>query len=355
MPAFRSRTVNFCPDEPALWQRISRGAKSECRLAQPGLRPDSPFSLVIAGPGEWRSVPRHVEPGRPYLLECDVKGRGRIGLAWVREGRPLGASQGREGGPPVWRTPDDGPRFAQLTEMGAAWSQEFSTDEWQRVTLAGTSPITANRVQAVLAGSGEETLFDAPYLDGLGAVPLEIAVPAGYHPQSSKIAVISAREPASGGRFQVLRGEEAVLAGRLQRWGEYLWGREYWQADVSQVREPGRYRLWIAFEGGAEATSQEFVIDPELYCSLPNLTVHWYHTQRCGVQVPGWHPACHLDDALIGRSHSRPLGPGGEWTITGKADLTGGWHDAGDNHKYICWAYLGGGGVGGALHPEDDE
>jgi hypothetical protein len=340
MSAFRSRTVNLCPDEPALWQQVLRGAESECRLAQPGLRPDSPFSLAVTGAGEWRSVPRHVEPNRPYLLECDVKGQGRIGLAWVREGRPLGVPQGREGEPPVWRTPDEGPRFAQLTEMGTVWSPEFSTDEWQRVIVDSASPITTNRVQAVLVSSGEETLFDAPYLDGLGAVSIEIALPAGYHPLSSKIAIVVAREAASGGRFQVLCGDDAVLTGQLHRWGVYLWGREYWQADMSQVRQPGSYRLQVVFEGGAQATSQDFTIDPDLYCSLPNLTVHWYHTQRCGVEVPGWHPACHLDDALIGRSHNRPLGPGGEWTITGKADLTGGWHDAGDNHKYICWAYL---------------
>jgi hypothetical protein len=86
--------------------------------------------------------------------------------------------------------------------------------------------------------------------------------------------------------------------------------------------------------------SPVFRVDPDLYLDLPNLTLGWYYTQRCGVEVPGWHPACHLDDALLGESHNRPLGPGGEWTITGEADLTGGWHDAGDNHKYICWSYL---------------
>lgn len=339
MPSFRSRTVNLCPGEPALWQ-MARGTKSECRVAQPGLRPGSPVSLTFTGTGEWRSVPRHVEPAHPYLLECDVKGRGRIGLAWVREGRPLGTSRTRADEPPVWRTPEEGPRFAQLTEVGVVWSQEFAAAEWQRVTVGGVSPVAANRVQAVLEVLGEGTSFDAPYLDGLGAASIEIALSAGYHPVSSKIAVVAAREPAAGGRFQVLRGPDVVLSGQLQRWGEYIWGREYWQADLSEVREPGAYRLRVVLADGGEATSQEFMVDPGLYLSLPNMTVGWYHTQRCGVGVPGWHPACHLDDALIGRSHNRHLGPGGEWTITGKADLTGGWHDAGDNHKYICWAYL---------------
>jgi hypothetical protein len=138
----------------------------------------------------------------------------------------------------------------------------------------------------------------------------------------------------------VLAGETVVLSGALSRWGEYLWGREYWQADFSALETAGSYQVRVTLLDGRTAVSPSFEVDPDIYLSLPNLTLTWYYTQRCGVEVPGWHPACHLDDALLGRSVNRPLGPGGEWTITGSADLTGGWHDAGDNHKYICWSYL---------------
>jgi hypothetical protein len=225
--------------------------------------------------------------------------------------------------------------------MGVVWSGNVDAEDWQRVEVHGVSPIAANRVQVVLESlGGAETCFDVPYLDGLGAIPIEIHLPPAYHPRSSKVAVVAVREAAGAGSFEVVRGATVVHRGPLQEWGEYIWGREYWRADLSALEEPGAYRVRVVFADGREATSPEFQIDADIYLSLPNLTLGWYFTQRCGVEVPGWHPACHLDDALIGRSHNRHLGPGGDWTITGSADLTGGWHDAGDNHKYICWSYL---------------
>jgi hypothetical protein len=337
MASLRSATVNLCPDDAALWQ-----GEGEGRFVAPGPQPGSPFALALTGAGQLKSVPRYVEPSREYELECEVKGRGRIGLVWVREGRPrAGAEQAAAELPPVWTSPTDGPRFAQLAEMGAVWSEPFATEGPLRIVLRGTSPRTANRVQVVLVGEEGETWFDAPYLDGLGAARVEVTVPAGYLPRSSKVAMVAARETVAGGRFEVLAGERVVLAGELARWGEYLWGREYWQADFSALQTAGAYRLRITLADGRVEMSPEFTVDPDLYLSLSNKTLGWYYTQRCGMEVPGWHPACHLDDAVIGRSHERYLGPGGKsWDITGAADLTGGWHDAGDNHKYICWSYL---------------
>lgn len=340
MGELRSQTVNLCSDDRSSWQAEGPGA-AQAQLRVPGMGVGSPCALTLGGPGVWRSVPRHAEPQQRYGLECDVKGRCRIGLVWVREGRPLpgieaAATEGRQ----VWTSPDEAVGLAMLTGLGAVWSEEVEARDWRRLTVEGVSPVAGNRVQAVLASLGEgEAVFDAPYLDGLGAVPLEVVIPAGCHAQGMKVAIVAVRERAEGGRFEVVRAGEVVQAGELRRWGEYLWGREYWQADFTELRAPGRYRLRVAMTDGRAAESPEFEVGSDLYLRLARLTVGWYTTQRCGVEVPGWHPPCHLDDALIGRSRNRPLGPGGEWEITGEADLTGGWHDAGDNHKYICWAY----------------
>jgi hypothetical protein len=229
-----------------------------------------------------------------------------------------------------------------LEELSSVWSEVVTNDDWGRVTVSGVSPRSGNRVQVVLESAGEgETAFDSPYLDGLGAVPVEIALPPGYHPASSKIAAVVVRERSGGGTFEVLSGEEAVLSGNLRRWGEYIWGREHWEADFTGLRDVGVYRMRVTFDDGRQVTSPEFRVATDFYLELANLTATWFNTQRCGVEVPGWHPACHLDDALLGHSQNRSLGPGGEWTITGEADLTGGWHDAGDNHKYIGWCYVG--------------
>jgi hypothetical protein len=47
--------------------------------------------------------------------------------------------------------------------------------------------------------------------------------------------------------------------------------------------------------------------------------VDFFFVQRCGFDVPGWHKACHLDDAKL---------PDGT-----HVDVTGGWHSAGDYNK----------------------
>jgi len=338
MASYRSPMVNLCGDDESLW-RCDAGGTQGGRFLSPGLRAGSPFSLTTSSAGRWTCAPRHIEPHRPYVLECDIKGRGRIGLLWVREGRPLKGASG-EAERRVWTSPEGTPQSAGLTEIGAVWSEKVEAEDWQRVTVAATSPVQANRVQVVLESLGEETTFDSPYLDGLGAVGVEIVLPAGFDVNSSKVAVVALREAAGAGRFEILFGGQSVMSGELVRWGEYIWAREYWQADFSGLQQPGRYRLRVTFDDGREATSPELEVRPSFYVDLANLTLTWYYTQRCGMEVPGWHPACHLDDALIGESRNRPLGPGGEWTITGEADLTGGWHDAGDNHKYICWSYL---------------
>jgi len=49
--------------------------------------------------------------------------------------------------------------------------------------------------------------------------------------------------------------------------------------------------------------------------------VDFFFIQRCGFAVPGWHKACHLDDANL---------PDGT-----HIDATGGWHSAGDYNKLM--------------------
>jgi hypothetical protein len=61
--------------------------------------------------------------------------------------------------------------------------------------------------------------------------------------------------------------------------------------------------------------------------------VDFFFVQRCGFDVPGWHKACHLDDARL---------PDGS-----HLDATGGWHSAGDYNKPM-WQF-GDSGVSYAL------
>ena len=67
-------------------------------------------------------------------------------------------------------------------------------------------------------------------------------------------------------------------------------------------------------------TSVPFEIRQNLADQVSKLAYEFFYYQRCGMEIPGFHKACHLDDAKM---------PDGT-----HLDLVGGWHDAGDYNEY---------------------
>ena len=87
--------------------------------------------------------------------------------------------------------------------------------------------------------------------------------------------------------------------------------------DFSAIDREGMYQVSIAGE-----LSTPFFIRPDVWRRTLPKAAGYYRYQRCGVAVPGVHPACHLDDARR-RDNNQPV------------DVTGGWHDAGDLRKWM--------------------
>lgn len=86
--------------------------------------------------------------------------------------------------------------------------------------------------------------------------------------------------------------------------------------DFTPLQTEGQFQIWVGDE-----RSPRFRIGPqEPAAGTLHEGVEFFFVQRCGMAVPGWHGACHLDDALL---------PDGTYR-----DATGGWHDAGDYNKY---------------------
>ncbi|MGA2631791.1 MAG: glycoside hydrolase family 9 protein [Terriglobia bacterium] len=75
--------------------------------------------------------------------------------------------------------------------------------------------------------------------------------------------------------------------------------------------------------------SIQFAIQDEVWRRTMAKAFGYYRYQRCGVEVPGVHPACHLDDA-----RRRDTGE--------HVDVVGGWHDAGDLRKWMDVTMLNG-------------
>ena len=174
----------------------------------------------------------------------------------------------------------------------------------------------------------------------------------GYRPQDRKFAVI--RSPAQGfdagdtfkpGRaYEVRRqdGDAAVFSGEPKVWkaGEVQAssGDKGWWMDFSALDKPGRYYV---YDTERKVRSAVFSVDADVYRSVLKTSVRMFFYQRSGFakQAP-FADACWTDRASY-------LGPGQDLEVRdvtdpgNKArlrDLSGGWHDAGDNNKYVTFA-----------------
>ncbi|MBN1851662.1 MAG: glycoside hydrolase family 9 protein [Pirellulales bacterium] len=105
------------------------------------------------------------------------------------------------------------------------------------------------------------------------------------------------------------------------------WGRfqYYYDLDFSRVKRTGRYVLRIDATGDR---STAFSIGDDAYQTYQDDLLTFLRQQRCGYN-PFLDVKCHEQD---GRTAYGPLPPGTP------IDVTGGWHDAGDQLKYLLTA-----------------
>ena len=94
--------------------------------------------------------------------------------------------------------------------------------------------------------------------------------------------------------------------------------------DFSDIEREAMYQITIG-----EERSVPFFIRRDLWRRTLAWAVGYYRYQRCGVEVPGVHEICHLDDA-----RRRDTGE--------HVDVTGGWHDAGDLRKWMTATMMNG-------------
>ena len=147
---------------------------------------------------------------------------------------------------------------------------------------------------------------------------------AGYRSESRKRVIFFSAKPLSG---RVLVSEAAggrvVMRVPLRPTAVPRWGRfeHHYEADLDGLRPAGRYRVSLP-DGG---TSGEITIAGDALASLPDAMLDFMRQQRCGYN-PFVGEVCHAFD---GRTAYGPL-PAGSYV-----DARGGWHDAGDQLKYL--------------------
>ena len=122
--------------------------------------------------------------------------------------------------------------------------------------------------------------------------------------------------------FDLLEGKLIPEPGSFFYQGELVkvesrWGT-FWQADFSDFTTPGSYQIETDYQ-----ISAPFMIADWVYDRLTRGFLTFLNGQRCGCEIPGVHPACHLDDGVLDTD-------GSHWPATG------GWHDAGDFRKWLA-------------------
>ncbi|NIA11328.1 MAG: hypothetical protein GWP10_16780, partial [Nitrospiraceae bacterium] len=99
-------------------------------------------------------------------------------------------------------------------------------------------------------------------------------------------------------------------------------------ADFTDFQKPGFYLLRVHLDKTIETVdASHFMIEDNLYIRRATQAGHAFYYQRCGMEIPGFHKACHLSDGIL---------PDGT-----HKDFTGGWHDGGDYNKWSQYGYYG--------------
>jgi endoglucanase len=146
----------------------------------------------------------------------------------------------------------------------------------------------------------------------------------GYLPEDSKVAVIFSKETVRENFLlvHVETGETVMdikpVKLKKDAWGGFL----YWEVDFSPISEAGQYVVKGKKSG---VTSTPFLISSKAYAGYQEQLLEFMRQQRCGYN-PALDMVCHQKD---GRSF---FGPMPDSTFV---DLSGGWHDAGDQLKYL--------------------
>lgn len=150
---------------------------------------------------------------------------------------------------------------------------------------------------------------------------------AGYAPADHKEIVIWVRRPCHNGLFEVQEREShrPLFVGELRYGGVNVWGWHEWIADLTSFTQPGKYRFYVMAGSGYMAFVEPLVIEEELHANLAHKTAKHIFGKRSGIYQ-------HDRDAWIRSDAQDHFGE-----PIRHVDVSGGWHDAGDDSK---WSWL---------------
>lgn len=298
--------------------------------------------VFLAGEGSWALADAPVMEGTRALR---VRGPARIAtehLAVEPGLRRISAALHFQGtaAPGAWLewTGPQG-RISTPEESAATLVETDATGEWTRLEILNAPPPRAAMAFRLIVDVPEsaEIFLDAAECTGLVEEPMRaraLVNQAGYDIGAPKRFTVQANWRAGAASFALIRedGTEAYRgalahAGRIVGHYGNDWGYEYWRGDFSPFEEAGRYRIRVMMDDFTDG-SWPFTIDHDLIWNrTARAACRFFYYQRCGMEIPGYHGACHLDDAVCPEGKTQH-------------ELWGGWHDAGDYNKYHNAPYV---------------
>ena len=148
----------------------------------------------------------------------------------------------------------------------------------------------------------------------------------GYLAADTKVAIAFSKTPMQGDFVLLDESKNVLYRAPLQSVPAPSWGGSfpyYYELDFSAHKQPGKRSLRLE---GSDAASSQFTVG--FYPPYQEDLLFFIRQQRCGYN-PYLDMVCHMRD---GRSVYAPL-PDGSFV-----DASGGWHDAGDQLKYLITA-----------------
>jgi hypothetical protein len=142
-----------------------------------------------------------------------------------------------------------------------------------------------------------------------------------------------------GDTFEIRRADDGntVYTGKIISWhnGEVqkTSGDKVWWCDFSDFSTPGRY---VLYDPKNNRQSYPFSLKVDVFNPVLKTAVRMFYYQRCGTDIDAshggnWtHPACHIGPGQDKEAQLYIDSPKGS-----PRDVSGGWHDAGDDTKYV--------------------
>lgn len=146
----------------------------------------------------------------------------------------------------------------------------------------------------------------------------------GYQPDEDKLAIIFSNSAVTG-KFEIVNNDQKSTVSlkpikiKVDGWGTF---KNYYKLDFSKIDQEGTYQIK---NGKGDFQSQTFQISSGAYNGTTDDLLAFMQQQRCGYN-PFLDVVCHAKD---GRSFY------GNMPDSTYIDVSGGWHDAGDQLKYL--------------------